>query len=634
MRRAAIALVGVAVAVLAVLLATGVLNSSSSAVAPACLPSTLEHSAQLPASSIYVSPAPGTNTANPNTQISFLGLPAKAIHDVSVSGQSTGRHTGRLVAYSQGDGASFVSNGPFAPGERVSVSAMIDVGRYYAPPQSVPPLPRRQIGFSFRVDTPYSTASVAPFPNPQPSPADYESFATLPGIQAPTLHVTLPDGDPAAGDIFTSNGPSAGKYGPLIYTPQGRLVWFDQLSDGKSAENLSVQSYEGQRDLTFWQGKVLSLGFGQGEDVVMNNRYQTIAKVPGGNGLQADLHDFQLAPHGVAYTTAFNPIRCDVSSVEGGTHDGVLLDNAVQEIDVKTGLVRWEWHSLDHIAVTESETAAPKTSAPWDWFHLNSIDVEPSGDLLISARSTWAAYQLQAGSGNVLWRLGGNKSSFAMGPGTKTAWQHDARMLPDGEVTMFDDGSNPPVHSKSRGVRLRLDPIHRRATLRFAYVHPNSPLLSASQGNMQTLPSGNVVIGYGGVPQISEYTPGGTLLFDAYLPFAMSSYRAFRFAWSAQPASAPAVLANLNNTGEETIVRASWNGATDVNDWRALAGTQPQKLTTSAKFPASDFESSTILTKRYGYVAVQALDSRGRVLATSQPARVGSYAASFPGGAG
>jgi hypothetical protein len=631
--RAAIALVGLAVAVVVavVLLATGALDSSGPA--PACLPSTLAHSAQLPASSIYVSPAPGTDTANPDTQISFLGLPTGAIHGVSVSGQSTGHHAGRLLAYSQGDGASFLPDAPFAPGERVSVSATIDTGRYYSPPQASPPLPRRAVSFSFRVDTPYSLAGAGEFPNPQAAPSDYQSFATLPGVQAPTLNVTLPDRDPSAGDVFTSNGPSAGRYGPLIYTPQGRLVWFDQLSGGESAENLSVQSYEGRRDLTFWQGKVLSLGFGEGEDVVMNNRYQTVAQVPGANGLRADLHDFQLAAHGVAYTTAFNPIRCDVSSVEGGTDKGVLLDNAIQEIDVKTGLVRWEWHSLDHIAVTESETAAPKTSAPWDWFHLNSIDVEPSGDLLISARSTWAAYQLQSGSGDVLWRLGGNRSSFAMGAGTKTAWQHDARMLPDGEVTMFDDGSNPPVHSQSRGVRIALDPARRSARLSAVYRHPNPALLAASQGNMQTLPNGNVLIGYGGVPQISEYSPGGALLFDAHLPFDMSNYRAFRFPWSAQPASPPAAVANLNNTGEETIVRASWNGATEVRDWRVLAGAQPQKLTATASFPASDFESSTILTKRYSYVAVQALDSRGRALATSRPARVGSYAASFPTGA-
>ena len=45
-----------------------------------------------------------------------------------------------------------------------------------------------------------------------------------------------------------------------------------------------------------------------------------------------------------------------------------------------TGLVRWEWHSLDHVATSESETETPTSPAPWDWFHLNSIDPEPDGE--------------------------------------------------------------------------------------------------------------------------------------------------------------------------------------------------------------------------------------------------------------
>ncbi len=151
-----------------------------------------------------------------------------------------------------------------------------------------------------------------------------------------------------------------------------------------------------------------------------------------------------------------------------------------------------------------------------------------------------------------------------MGPGTETAWQHDGRVLPDGEVTFFDDGSNPPIHSQSRGVRITLDFKAHEARLASAYAHANPPLLAASQGNMQTLADGNAVVGYGGVPAISEYATGGTLLFDADLPFDMSFYRAYRFPWSGRPSTPPAVLASLNVTGEETIVHASWNGATEV----------------------------------------------------------------------
>jgi hypothetical protein len=598
-------------------------SSAQSGVSPACLPSTLDHSAKLEGVPVDVSPAPETDTANPHTQISFLGVPAARIHVVSVVGEHSGSHAGHLEAYSQGDGASFVPDTPFDAGERVLVHAVIGSGK--------------QVAYSFRVDTPYPTANVAEFPNPQPAPADYESFATLPGVQAPILTVTVADRDPAAGDILTTNGPGPGQYGPLIYTPQGRLVWFDKLSRGETAEDLNEQTYEGQPALTWWKGRVLSLGFGQGEDLVMNSRYQTVARVHGGNGLRADLHDFQIAPGDVAYITAFNPIRCDLASVKGA-RDGTITDTAIQEIDMKTGLVRWEWHSLDHVAAEESEAEAPSTATPWDWFHINSIDVEgaggagsnPYGNIFISARSTWAGYQLEAGSGKILWRLGGLKSSFKMGPGTETAWQHDGRILADGEVTFFDDGSNPPIHSQSRAVRIKLDFKTHEAQLASVYTHPNPPLLAASQGNMQTLADGSTVVGYGGVPEISEYAEDGSLLFDAHEPFEMAFYRAFRYPWSGRPASPPATLASLNDTSEETIVHASWNGATEVSSWRVLAGKRPGSLAVQTTMPASGFESSTTLPKKHAYVAVQALDSAGHTLASSRTVKVISYAASLP----
>jgi hypothetical protein len=617
-------------------------SSAQSGVSPACLPSTLDHSAKLAGVPVDVSPAPETDTANPATQISFLGVPAAKIHVVSVVGEQSGAHAGRLEDYSQGDGASFVPEQPFDPGERVLVHAVIggdssaSASASGSESGSTPAssTPGKQVSFGFHVDTPYPTANVHAYKNPPASPADYQSFDTLPGVKAPILTVTKADRDPAAGDVFTTNGPGPGAYGPLIYTPQGKLVWFDQLSGGLTAEDLNVQSYEGRRDLTFWQGKVLSLGFGQGEDVVLSSNYRHVATVKGGNGLQADLHEFQIARGDVAYVTAYNPIRCDLSSAEGSSK-GAIVDAAVQEIDIRTGLVRWEWHSLDHVAVSESETSPPK-GTPWDWFHLNSIDLEPDGKILISARSTWAAYQLEGGSGRILWRLGGLKSSFAMGPGTKTAWQHDGRVLPNGEVTLYDDGANPPVHEQSRALRIKLDLKKQTATLTKAYTHPNPPLLAASQGNMQTLADGNTVVEYGGVPELSEYASNGSLLFDAHLSYEEISYRGFRFPWSGRPASPPAVAANLNNTGEETIVHMSWNGATEVASWRVLAGAHPQALVPQTTIAAGGFESSTILPKQYAYAAVQALDSADRVLGTSPATKVGSYDSALPstGGSG
>jgi hypothetical protein len=361
----------------------------------------------------------------------------------------------------------------------------------------------------------------------------------------------------------------------------------------------------------------------------MNSGYQTVARVSGGNGLEADLHDFQIAPRDVAYVTAYNPIRCDLSAVKGA-RGGVILDTAIQEIDMRTGLVRWEWHSLDHIGVSESEVEVPAKATPWDWFHLNSIDPEPDGNILISARSTWAGYQLEGGSGKVIWRLGGLKSSFRMGPGTRMAWQHDGRLLTDGEVSFFDDGSSPPIHSQSRAIQIKLDLRRSQASLASSYTHPDPPLLAASQGNMQTLADGNAVVGYGAVPVISEYAKGGSLRFDAHLPFDMTFYRAFRFPWNGRPQSPPAVLAALNNTAESTVVHMSWNGATAVAAWRVLAAKQPGSLTPQATIAATGFESSTTLPQRFARVAVQALDAAGHVLAGTPAVQVTSYAASLP----
>jgi len=627
MRRNVLIILGVVALVygaLAIALDSAILRLSSGkgavALSPACLPATLDHSAALGATGVDVSPAPDTDTANPHTQVSFLGVPADEIREVAVVGAHSGRHPGHVRGYSQGDGASFAPDSPFAVGERVSVRAVIVAHGRTTP-----------VSFGFRVDTPYSTANTTDFANLPAAPADYRSFYTLAGAHPPVMTVTTPDRDPAAGDVFTTNGPGPGQYGPLIYTPQGRVVWFQRLPQGEAAENLNVQTDEGRRYLTWWRGHVLSLGFGQGEDVVMDSRYRTVARYAGGNGLPADLHDFRLTGRGIAYTTAYNPIRCDLSQV-GGSPSGAIVDNAIQQVDMRTGLVRWEWHSLDHVGAAESEVEAPSNSTPWDYFHLNSIEPEPDGKILISARSTWAAYQLQGASGQILWRLGGNRSSFAMGPGTRMAWQHDGRVLADGELTFFDDGSNPPIHKQSRAIRVRLDLERKRATLVAAYTHQDPQLLAASQGNAQTLPDGGTLVGYGGVPAISEFASDGSLLFDAHQPYDMSFYRAFRYPWSARPVSPPSVLAALNDTGEETVVHASWNGATGVSSWRVLAGKSPASLTSKAVIGADGFESSTTLPVKYIYAAVQALDAAGRVIGTSPAAKVIGYYASLSAG--
>src|SRR5205807_3943536 len=160
-----------------------------------------------------------------------------------------------------------------------------------------------------------------------------------------------------------------------------------------------------------------------------------------------------------------------------------------------------------------------------------SIDEDTDGNLLVSARNTHAVYKVDRRTGRILWRLGGKRSDFTMGPGTRFAWQHDARRRPDGTITLFDNEAAPQAGPQSRGLVLRLDLRRKRAILVRSLVH-RPRLLAATQGNVQLLPDGHYFVGWGARPYLTEFDPDGRVLFDARFGYRDDSYRAYRFRWT------------------------------------------------------------------------------------------------------
>jgi hypothetical protein len=310
----------------------------------------------------------------------------------------------------------------------------------------------------------------------------------------------------------------------------------------------------------------------------------------------------------------------DLSSV-GGPRDGQVVDSVVQEIDIESGRVLLEWSSLRHVGLEESYKPMPTRAADaWDYFHVNSVDVDRDGNLLVSARNTHAVYKLDRTTGRVMWRLGGKRSDFAMGTGTRFAWQHDARRQRDGSLTLFDNQASPKRAPQSRGLAIALDERRRRATRLRQYTHPRR-LLSNNQANMQVLGNGNVMIGWGFHPYATEFAPRGRVLFDArFADPGTSSYRAYRFAWNATPATSPDVA--VRRSGSRMTVYASWNGATGVVRWRVLAGASADSIQPVATGRRRGFETALPVRDVQGCVAVEALDRAGRVLGAS-PVRCG-----------
>ncbi len=538
--------------------------------------------------------------------MSFLGVPARDLSRISVSGTRTGTHRGRLLAYSQGDGASFLPAKPFATGEVVTVRADLRIaGR----------LRRLSDEFAIAQRDPISTTPEAIHTGAQ---SDVQGFHSRPELRPPTVTVTAHSPELAPGDEFVAPYAGPGQAGPMILEPSGELVWFKPLPTDTSATNLRVQESGGRPVLTWWQGDISVHGYGLGEDVIADQSYTDIAHVRAGNGLQADLHDFQLTSQGTALITAYDPIFCNLSSV-GGPAYGAVTVGVLQEIDVKTGLVMFEWSSLDHVALGESYEPAGRstTSSPFDFFHINSINLDPDGSLLVSARNTWTVYNLNAASGTIVWRLGGKHSSFAMGPGTATAWQHDPRVLANGSISIFDNGSSPTVHSQSRGIVVSVNLQRRTATLLSQILH-SPPLLAESQGNVQALANGDWFLGWGQLPEFSEFNAAGELLFDAHFPAGTQSYRDLRFPWTGMPGHPPTFVLR------GATVYASWNGATQVAGWRVLSGPTATSLTPIAKVERSGFETAIpVPTGAVGsYVTVQALNAAGAVIGTSQTSSV------------
>jgi Arylsulfotransferase (ASST) len=559
---------------------------------------------------VTVSPLSGSRDATPRTQVSFLGVPAGAISHVSVVGSQSGAHAGRLLAYSQGDGASFVPSRPFVEGERVEVRAEVRVG-------GSTDVVRDEFAIAEQDILTTTPETIHPG-----SAAEVQSFHSRPELRPPIVSVTTSSPSLAPGYEFAAPYTGPGQAGPMILDQSGGLVWFRPLPPDEFATNFRVQEYLGRPVLTWWQGDISVHGFGLGEGVIANESYQDIAHVHAGNGVQEDLHDLQLTPQGTALITAYEPILCDLSSV-GGSPDAGVTDGVLQEIDVKTGLVMYQWSSLDHVALDESYASARNSTAatPFDYFHINSIDVDQNGTLLISARNTWTVYELDARSGEIVWRLGGKRSSFAMGAGTSTAWQHDPRSLPNGSISIFDNGASPAVHSQSRAIVVSLDEQSRSATLDEQIVHA-PPLLADSQGNVQALANGDWFVGWGQDPDLSEFSPTGALLFDAHFPAHTQSYRDFRFQWSGTPADSPAFSFLPSNGGAGTIY-ASWNGATALSGWRVLAGASATDLAPVAQVARTGFETAIALPSGTpdAFVTVQALGAEGQVLATAKTAR-------------
>lgn len=459
--------------------------------------------------------------------------------------------------------------------------------------------------------TPPESPSATRRPSPLPqADGQVRRFRSRPDLRPAATIVSTDSERKAPGLLFVDSHGGVGQQGPMILDADGELVWFKPLSDGptpsRRAFTVRTQRYRGEPVLVWFEGAVV-MAHGEGEWVIADTSYTEITRVRGGNGYVADLHEFLITERDTALLICYGTQQGDEPYFYG----------VVQEIDIATGEVVFQWRSDEHIPVSDSHKATPPPPGePYDYFHLNSISEDADGTLILSARNTWALYKIDRASGDVLWTMGGRSSDFALPERARFAWQHHAVPRPDGTLTLFDNQAAPANADESRGLVLRLDEQTRTVGVVAEYRHPGTPILAGALGSFQVLGGDRVLVGFCQPAVFTEYTTDGEVLFDARLAGAdTKTYRVFKSDWTGRPTDDPAVAIEADEAdGDATRVAVSWNGATEVDRWRVLAGDRPDALSRATEAPRKGFETTIRVPGAPRHVAVEALDAEGTVL--------------------
>ena len=250
---------------------------------------------------------------------------------------------------------------------------------------------------------------------------------------------------------------------------------------------------------------------------------------------------------------------------------------------------------------------------------------------MISSRFFCSAIAI-ADDGEVKWRLsgreGGNFTLVGSNATTGFCYQHDIRVAAQNEsgvtLTMHDNHNSPiengTVPSTAKELHVNFDT--KEVTLERRDLNTSGPIYSTAQGNYQALKDGNIFVGHGWIPVMEEFSPSGEILTTiqfgvgdprpggGYLsPLAPTlSYRSFKQHWTGCPESKPDVVAESSSSGTKVFV--SWNGATDVQEYKIYAGNSEDKLKCVATVAKKGFETEAVI-KTFGYVQVKPVLKNG-----------------------
>ena len=527
----------------------------------------------------YISPLPGSSMILPETNIIIRkgeiidrsSLPGN--NTLIVIGSTSGYHDGRLLLSDDGKTIVFYPYEKFVWNETVTVSykgGILTENRDKFLPFEfqfrISETDKRDVIKSSDIQfLSLENKSLANLNNSKKNNYAGETGNSLPD-DFPSITIDISD-NPSKGFLFLAPFTWPLPIGYLIIADNsGNVIYYKRF-------NSIVADFKVQPN-----GLLTYFNASKNAFYAMDSSYSLVDSFKTGNGYVTDIHELQILPNNHALLMAYDPepVRMD-TVVEGGDSSAVVIGLILQEIDADKNVV-FQWRSWDHFLITDATEDISLTNSVIDYVHGNAIELDDDSNWLVSSRSLDEITKINRQTGEIIWRLGGLKSRnnqfIFVNDGITFSHQHDIRRLPNGNITMFDNGNLHPFHF-SRALEYQLDEQNKIAT--FVWDFSNTPFTSSwAMGSMQRLSNHNSVIGWGSINAnslaISEVRADRSIAFELSLPDTSKSYRAFRFPWKTNlfVTNPDSVFFSYVSPGESAIITIDiLNNSTDsifIND--------------------------------------------------------------------
>ncbi|MBN2010951.1 aryl-sulfate sulfotransferase [candidate division KSB1 bacterium] len=541
----------------------------------------------------YIHPLPNSKLVSPATSIIVRfknKINTSEVKNVkfSIYGEISGQHDGQLIKARKNRTIIFQPTRPFDPGEKVQIGI-----HSQSPTISISQM------FTTSPNSQNSRTSFMPdstlVQNTSATSVD-ETVNVINGVSVPSdfpIFKPTINTNPSDGMLFVSNYDRNyimilhNDGSPYYYRKSNSRCW----------------------DFTIQPDSVISYVAGR-TPVTLDNHFEEINRYHCSSNYETDHHEFRLLPNGNALLIVEDIQIIDMSQlVEGGRTEAKVVGNHIQEVD-PDGNVLFEWRCWDHYNITDAlheNMKSPVIHA----VHMNAIDVDFDGNILVSSRHLDEITKINRTTGDIIWRFGGLNNQFTfLNDLDGFTYQHDIRAVPGkpGNYTIMDNGNfHDPRYS--RAVEYKLDTLTMTAEKVWEYRH-EPDRYTKWMGNVQRLENGNTVIGWSlnSLPKMTEVTSDGNIVYEANFLSNNTSYRVHRFACTAK-AVRPYLIAE--SFSDRICLIFNQFGATNIAKYYIYADTTDYPSiridsTTNPYINLTNFD----YRKRY-YFRVTSVDSDG-----------------------